>query len=180
MRHNSKCKTCGRFVSAARFEESDICIKCSTVEPYLANVVYPHKTGAYVEPVTKEQKEHIQRIDRRSVKTSKMARSYSSWDRWLKNYIIKRDAPQTPKRVVYRPMSVNHIHISYPKAWRIALNSMDQYGYEKARKSVDELFINSRIALSTKTKLNNNLAKIQLMNAKDRRKYLKSIIKGNK
>ena len=34
-----------------------VCVRCSTVEPYAANIVYPHKTGAYVQPVTKEQKE---------------------------------------------------------------------------------------------------------------------------
>ena len=28
------------------------CVKCSSVEPYSAHVVYPHKTGAFVQPVS--------------------------------------------------------------------------------------------------------------------------------
>ena len=46
------------------------CVECSSVEPYSAHVVYPHKTGAYVQPVTQEQKQNLDRLDRRAVKTS--------------------------------------------------------------------------------------------------------------
>ena len=44
------------------------CVKCSSVEPYSAHVVYPHKTGAYVQPVSSSVKKDLQRLDRRAVK----------------------------------------------------------------------------------------------------------------
>ena len=36
------------------------CVECSSVEPYSAHVVYPHKTGAFVQPVSKETKKNLQ------------------------------------------------------------------------------------------------------------------------
>ena len=44
------------------------CVECSSVEPYSAHVVYPHKTGAYVQPVSSETKKNLDRLDRRAVK----------------------------------------------------------------------------------------------------------------
>ena len=44
------------------------CVKCSEVEPYSAHIVYPHKTGAYVQPVSSETKKSLDRLDRRAVK----------------------------------------------------------------------------------------------------------------
>ena len=35
------------------------CVSCSEVEPYSAHVVYPHKTGAFVQPVSKETKKNF-------------------------------------------------------------------------------------------------------------------------
>ena len=82
------CQTCGKFLTKARAKENmKTCIRCSSVQPYSAHIVYPHKTGAFVQPVTQEQKKHIQRLDRRAVKTgSKVKGGSSSWDRWYKKY----------------------------------------------------------------------------------------------
>ena len=44
------------------------CVECSSVEPYSAHVVYPHKTGAFVQPVSSETKKNLDRLDRRAVK----------------------------------------------------------------------------------------------------------------
>ena len=44
------------------------CVECSSVEPYSAHVVYPHKTGAFVQPVSSETKKSLDRLDRRAVK----------------------------------------------------------------------------------------------------------------
>ena len=44
------------------------CVECSSVEPYSAHVVYPHKTGAYVQPVSSQTKKSLDRLDRRAVK----------------------------------------------------------------------------------------------------------------
>ena len=44
------------------------CVECSSVEPYSAHVVYPHKTGAFVQPVSSSVKKDLDRLDRRAVK----------------------------------------------------------------------------------------------------------------
>ena len=84
----NNCKSCGKFMPKTRIHLGyKECVKCSTVEPYSAHIVYPHKTGGYVQPVDKKTKEHLQTLDRRAVKTGKKVRCGSrSWDRWVKNY----------------------------------------------------------------------------------------------
>ena len=47
------------------------CTRCSKVEPYSAHIVYPHKTGGYVQPVDKDTKKHLQTLDRRAVKVGR-------------------------------------------------------------------------------------------------------------
>ena len=37
------------------------CVECSSVEPYSAHIVYPHKTGAFVQPVSQETKKNLGR-----------------------------------------------------------------------------------------------------------------------
>ena len=65
------------------------CIECSDTQKYSAHVVYPHKTGAIVQPVQENTKRNIQRLDRRSAnggRTAKGIYADNSWDRWLDNY----------------------------------------------------------------------------------------------
>ena len=44
------------------------CTDCSDEEKYSAHTVYPHKTGAFVQPVSSETKKSLDRLDRRAVK----------------------------------------------------------------------------------------------------------------
>ena len=89
---NRNCKKCGKFMPNTRiylgYKE---CTRCSRVEPYSAHIVYPHKTGGYVQPVDKDTKKHLQTLDRRAVKVGRKSSGGSnSWDRWLKEYKQKK------------------------------------------------------------------------------------------
>ena len=40
------------------------CLDCSEVEAYSAHTVYPHKTGGYVQPVSKTSSNNLKRLQR--------------------------------------------------------------------------------------------------------------------
>ena len=58
IQYEEKCTKCNSTMPDERvhlgYRE---CVECSSVEPYSAHVVYPHKTGAFVQPVSRNQKE---------------------------------------------------------------------------------------------------------------------------
>ena len=63
------------------------CLKCSDTEKYASHVVYPHKTGGYIQPMSSESADNMKRLDRRSTGGERKAKgivSDKSWDRWLK------------------------------------------------------------------------------------------------
>ena len=87
----NNCKSCGKFMPHTRIHLGyKECTKCSDVEKYSAHIVYPHKTGGYVQPVSSDTKNSLRRMDRRSVGGSKVAKGSGSWDRWLKNYYANK------------------------------------------------------------------------------------------
>ena len=52
----NECKECGVELGNQRAHLGYTeCLKCSEVEAYSAHTVYPHKTGGYVQPVSKEK-----------------------------------------------------------------------------------------------------------------------------
>ena len=70
----NNCSRCSKEVPQARIDEGyTICTDCSTEEKVSCHTIYPHKTGGYIQVVTKEQSQRLNRLDRRgtSVKTSK-------------------------------------------------------------------------------------------------------------
>ena len=42
------------------------CIECSDTKAYRVHQVYPHKTGGYVQPISDQQADHLNKLDRRS------------------------------------------------------------------------------------------------------------------
>ena len=70
----NNCSRCSKEVPQARIDEGyTICVDCSTEEKVSCHTIYPHKTGGYIQVVTKEQSANLNRLDRRgtSVKSSK-------------------------------------------------------------------------------------------------------------
>ena len=84
------CRSCSSELDSSRVQLGlYTCIKCSDTEKYSAHIVYPHKTGAIVQPVQEDTKRNIQRLDRRSSNGGRTAKGIfadNSWDRWLDNY----------------------------------------------------------------------------------------------
>ena len=81
----NECKKCNVRMDDQRIHLGYTeCPSCSETEKYSAHVVYPHKTGAFVQPVTKTASNNLKRMDRRSVGGGRVAKGVyvdNSWDR---------------------------------------------------------------------------------------------------
>tara|TARA_B100000902_G_C27188323_1_gene852545 strand:- start:255 stop:659 length:405 start_codon:yes stop_codon:yes gene_type:complete len=128
--------------------------------------VYPHKTGGYVQPVTKETKESLQGLDRRSVKTGKVGRSTSSWDRWLKQFEENKSKPK-PVRKLHSTPTTNYLLLE--DAENKVLDVYESRGYDRAVDKINELYSDEKISLMMKSKLNNEIVEWQMMTSKQRK-----------
>lgn len=139
------------------------CLDCSDTTAYKAHVVYPHKTGAVVQPIkTTEQAEQLSRLDRRSAKKGKKAygqKASNSWDTWLKQYHAK---PKTPAKrrihVVYEPVC----HMSKMEVLKVALQEFNKLGYDKAVGLVNNLYTQDKMSLITKSNVVSHLTKLHV------------------
>jgi len=128
--------------------------------------VYPHKTGGYVQPVTKETKESLQGLDRRSVKTGKVGRSTSSWDRWLKQFEENKSKPKPVRKLHSTPIT-NYLLLE--DAEKKVLDVYESRGYDRAVDKINELYSDEKISLMMKSKLNNEIVEWQMMTSKQRK-----------
>ena len=139
------------------------CLDCSDTTAYKAHVVYPHKTGAVVQPIkTTEQAEQLSRLDRRSAKKGKKAygqKASNSWDTWLKQYHAK---PKTPVKrrihVVHEPVC----HMSKLEVLKVALQEFNKLGYDKAVALVNNLYTQDKMSLITKSNVVSHLTKLHV------------------
>ena len=54
------CSRCNTEVPQARIDMGyTICTKCSTEEKVSCHTIYPHKTGGYIQVVSKEQSDNL-------------------------------------------------------------------------------------------------------------------------
>ena len=145
------------------------CVSCSEVEPYSAHVVYPHKTGAYVQPVSSETKKNLDRLDRRAVKVGgKMsAPNVKEWTMPEPN-VIKEPKPQ--RKVYYN-------HTSFSNSFKQCIDTYKQKGYVVTLNYLKQLFKKNKINMQTKNNLVNTLTTIHMMNRKTRKRYLNGYVR---
>ena len=82
------------------------CVKCSEVEPYSAHIVYPHKTGAYVQPVSQETKNNLDRLDRRAVKVGGKMSAPTNVKEWTMPEPKPVKEPKPQRKVYYNQVSL--------------------------------------------------------------------------
>ena len=166
---NQNCSKCDTKIADERFHLGyKECVECSSIEPYSAHVVYPHKTGAYVQPVSSETKKNLDRLDRRAVKVGgKMsAPNVKEWT-MPEPKPIKEPKPQ--RKVYYN-------HTSFSNSFKQTIDTYKRKGYVVTLNYLKQLFKKNKITMQTKNNLVNTLTTIHMMNRKTRKRYLNGYV----
>ena len=165
---NQNCSKCDTKIEDERFHLGyKECVKCSSIEPYSAHVVYPHKTGAFVQPVSSSVKKDLQRLDRRAVKVGGKinAPQAREW-KMPEPKVIKEPKPQ--EKVYYN-------HTSFSDSFKQCIDTYKRKGYTVTLNYLKQLFNKNRITMSTKNQLVNTLTSIHMLDRKTRKKYFRRI-----
>ena len=137
-----KCSRCDADVPKARVELGyTICTDCSTEEKVSCHTIYPHKTGGYIQVVSKEQSANLNRLDRRgtSVKTSKH----------YKPFVVEEK--ETPK--VYTSRRCTKVYTDYETTLDKVSSYYEEWGYEPTLKYLRQLNSSGEIPLMTRIKV---------------------------
>ena len=124
---------CSNEMPSQRLEMGyTICVKCSTEEKVSCHTIYPHKTGGYIQVVSKEQSKNLNRLDRRgtSMKTSK---HYKEFD--------------------IEPMEEPKQYTTYEDALQMVNDYYDEWGYKPTLKYLRKLNSSGTIPLLTRVKI---------------------------
>ena len=113
------------------------CVKCSSVEPYSAHVVYPHKTGAFVQPVSSSVKKDLDRLDRRAVKVGGKMSAPTNLKEWTMPEPKPKVEPRPQQKVYYNQVSFND-------SFKQTIDTYKQKGYKPAPSSIRLRFSKSK------------------------------------
>ena len=143
------------------------CVECSSVEPYSAHVVYPHKTGAFVQPVTRETKQHLNRLDRRAVQVG--GKTFAP-----KVKEFKMPEPK-PISEPIQQKQVHYNHQTFSQCFKGCLDTYINKGYWVTLSHLKKLFKQNKITMLTKNKLVDYLTTIHMLDRKTRKRYLNGV-----
>ena len=143
------------------------CVDCSSVEPYSAHVVYPHKTGAFVQPVSSETKKSLDRLDRRAVKVGGKMSAPTN----LKEWKMPEPKPQ-PKPKPRRRQELYTNQVNFNDSFKQTIDTYKQKGYVVTLNYLKQLFKKNKITMTTKNQLVNTLTSIHMLNRKERKRAL--------
>ena len=143
------------------------CLDCSEVEHYSAHTVYPHKTGGFVQPVSKSTSNHLKSIDRRSTGKVRVGKSSGDWDRWLERYYDNLYNPK-PKKTYVSPPS-NIVHETFDVVYNKTILHYKDNGYTNTKSYINELYSSDTISILTKSKLVDEINSLEMMPKKLRK-----------
>ncbi len=136
------CSRCNNVIPKARYRMGyTICTKCSTEEKVSCHTIYPHKTGGYIQVVSKEQSDNLNRLDRRGTSV-KSAPKY-------KPFTI--DTIDEPKP--FRNKRCNKTYTTYDTALKQVLDYYDEWGYEPTLTYLRQMNSSGDIPLLTRVKI---------------------------
>ena len=136
------CSRCNIEVPQQRIDMGyTICTKCSTEEKVSCHTIYPHKTGGYIQVVSKEQSDNLNRLDRRGT-GMKSAPKYKEFN---------IDTIDVPKPFINKKCTKTYT--TYDTALKQVLDYYDEWGYEPALKELRRLNSSGDIPLMTRVKI---------------------------
>ena len=169
---NQNCIKCDTKINDERFHLGyRECVECSSVEPYSAHVVYPHKTGAYVQPVSSETKKSLDRLDRRAVKVGGKMSAPTN----LKEWTMPEPKPQ-PKPKPRRRQELYTNQVNFNDSFKQTIDTYKKKGYVVTINYLKQLFNKNKITMSTRNQLVNVLTSIHMLNRKDRKRYFNGYV----
>ena len=140
-----KCSLCSTTIPTARIDMGySVCVTCSTEEKKLGHIIYPHKTGAYIQVVDKETHDNLNRLDRRGYK-NRTARHYKEFKIKEKPKPIRKQSEDTSSIV----------HTPYDTALDMVMSYYDEWGYEPTLKYLRQMNSSGDIPLMVRVKLQN-------------------------
>ncbi len=151
------------------------CIECSDTQRYSSHVVYPHKTGGYIQPVSEEQSNHLKKLDRRSTGGGRVAKGIfadNSWDRWLEQY-QNNIYNKRPKIKLSKKFRKKFSHMNNTTLYQLVVKEFIEYGYHQAVDKVNDLYSKDKISLPQKAKMVSNLSSLQMMTSKEKKFFIK-------
>ena len=145
-----KCSRCNTIIPKARVDMNyTICVNCSTEEKKVGHIIYPHKTGAYIQVVDKQTHQNLNRLDRRGM-SQKSVKHYKD----LINQKKSKDLDKTAKVVRNRTSSSDNIvHTPYEEALDMVMSYYEEWGYEPTLKYLRKLNSSGDIPLMTRVKI---------------------------
>ena len=138
-------------------------------------MVYPHKTGGYIQPVSEEQSNHLKKLDRRSTGGGRVAKGIfadNSWDRWLEQY-QNNIYNKRPKIKLSKKFRKKFSHMNNTTLYQLVVKEFIEYGYHQAVDKVNDLYSKDKISLPQKGKMVSNLSSLQMMNSKEKKFFIK-------
>ena len=138
-----QCKKCDVNIPKARSEMGyDVCVGCSTEEKKVGHVIYPHKTGAFIQVMDRDTRDNLDRLDRRGI-TSKTSRHYKT--------IVKKkskDSDKTAERIKNRISSIDNIKlIPNDQLLKMIMDYYEDRGYHPTIEYLRQLNRDGDIAL---------------------------------
>ena len=139
-----ECSGCGSEMNPERFQMGfKVCVNCSIEEKKMGHVIYPHKTGGYVQVVDSETYQDLNRIDRRGYK-GKGPRQY-------KDFVVKQKPMEERKSSNGSVCRIKHL--SYDDALTDVMNYYEDWGYDRTIKYLRELSSSGKIPLRFRVRL---------------------------
>lgn len=144
-----QCKKCDVNIPKARSEMGyDVCVGCSTEQKKVGHVIYPHKTGAYIQVMDRETRDNLDRLDRRGI-TSKTSRHYKT--------IVKKkskDSDKTAERIKNRISSIDNIKlIPNDQLLKMIMDYYEDRGYHPTIEYLRQLNRDGDIALKQRAEI---------------------------
>tara|TARA_R110002110_G_scaffold368573_2_gene578415 strand:+ start:167 stop:667 length:501 start_codon:yes stop_codon:yes gene_type:complete len=137
------CSLCNSDVPQQRIDMGyTICIDCSTEDKVSCHTIYPHKTGGYIQVVSKEQSENLNRLDRRGVGSIRTAKHYKEF---------KVDEVDKPKSVKFRRCT--KVYTPYDTALDMVMSYYNEWGYERTLQYLRLMNSSGDIPLATRVKI---------------------------
>jgi hypothetical protein len=134
-----ECKKCNNIINDRRYHLGYTdCLDCSETEHYSAHTVYPHKTGGFVQPVSKTTSNHLKSIDRRSTGKTRVGKSSGDWDRWLEKYYHDLYNPKPERKVVKEICTIKHM--DYDVVYNKSVLYYKDNGYQQTINYLKELY----------------------------------------